>query len=112
MFFNKAKQELILLKAFQNVFLTKDKKLSSDAKKVIAFLRDEAGARGELGRNGVPYFYDNDNRFDANAAAFLLGKRRMFDLIIKYLSLEEQEVFRLSAKIEQKDDELNKELEV
>lgn len=112
MFFNKAKQELSLVKAFQNLFFTKDKKLSSDALKVIAFLRDEAGARGELGRNGVPYFYDNNNRFDVNAAAFLLGKRRMFDLIIKYLSLDEQEVFRLATKNERKDDELNKELDV
>ena len=112
MFFNKAKQELTLVKAFQNVFYTKEKKLSDDAKKVIAFLRDEAGARGELGRAGVPYFYDNENRFDANAAAFLLGKRRMFDLIMKYLSLDEQEVFRLSAKTERKDDELNKELDI
>lgn len=112
MFFNKAKQELPLVKAFQNLFFTKDKKLSDDAQKVLAFLRDEAGARGELGRGGVPYFYDNSNRFDVNAAAFLLGKRRMFDLIIKYLALDEREVFRLSAEVERKDDELNKELDV
>ena len=65
MFFNKLKHELMLVKSFQNLFCTADKKLKDDAKKVIAFLRDEAGARGELGRNGVPYFYDNDNRFDA-----------------------------------------------
>ena len=112
MFFNKAKHELMLVKAFQNLFCTADKQLKDDAKKVLAFLRDEAGARGELGRNGVPYFYDNDNRFDANAAAFLLGKRRIFDLIMKYLSLDEREVFLLSSKVEKKDEELQKELEV
>lgn len=112
MFFNKAKQELILVRAFQNLFLTADKQLKNDARKVIAFLRDEAGARGELGRNNIPYFYDNDNCFDANAAAFLLGKRRMFDLIIKYLALDEREVFRLSTQVEKKDNELQKELDV
>ena len=112
MFFNKAKQELVLLRAFQNLFCLADKQLKNDAKKVLAFLRDEAGARGELGRNNVPYFYDSDNRFDANAAAFLLGKRRMFDLIIKYLALDEREVFLLSTKTEQKNDELQKELDV
>ena len=40
----------------------------------------------ELGAGGVPYFYDAHNRFDPNAAAFLLGKRRMFDLLVKYNS--------------------------
>ena len=75
--------------------------LSEDAKKIIAFWRDEAGARGELGRNGIPYFYDAENRFDASAAAFLLGKRRMFDLLIKYLSLDEREVFKLESKVEE-----------
>ncbi len=97
MFKTKAKKELRLLKAFQALFLGADGELKDEAKTVLSFLRDEAGARGELGCNGVPYFYDGNNRFDANAAAFLLGKRRMFDLVIKYLALDEREVFRLCA---------------
>lgn len=97
MFKLKAKKELRLLRAFQALFTDGVGGLKDEARTVLAFLRDEAGARGELGFNGVPYFYDGNNRFDANAAAFLLGKRRMFDLLIKYLSLDEREVFRLCA---------------
>ncbi len=98
MFMTKKKRELRLVRAFQALFLDKDKKLKPEAEIVLAFWRDEAGARGELGFGGVPYFYDANNRFDANAAAFLLGKRRMFDLLVKYLALDEREVFRLSIK--------------
>jgi len=109
--FLKAKKELELMRAFRKVFLDENKRLSDDAKKVIAFLRDEAGGRGELGKAGVPYFYDHANRFDAGAAAFLLGKRRMFDLIIKYLSLDERKVFELASR-DKGEDEIIEELQV
>lgn len=112
MLFSKTKRELRLLKAFQGVFMDEGGKLKPEGEKVLAFLRDEAGARGELGSGGVPYFYDAGNRFDANAAAFLLGKRRMFDLIVKYLALDEREVFRLSSSEKRTDEELKAELEV
>lgn len=104
LFNNKAKRELMLLKAFQKLFLNEKGELKEEGKLVLAFFRDEAGARGELGKNGVPYFYDSENRFDVNAAAFLLGKRRMFDLIIKYLSLDEREVFKLKGMEKNNDD--------
>lgn len=100
MWLNPVKMHLKRVRAFQKVFLDEQKKLTPQAQTVIAFLRDEAGARGELGINGVPYFYDKNNRFDANAAAFLLGKRHMFDLIIKYLSLDERAVFNLLSQEE------------
>ncbi|MCM1324659.1 MAG: hypothetical protein NC218_11100 [Acetobacter sp.] len=112
MLFSKAKRELRLLRAFQAVFLDAEGQLTQDGAAVMAFLRDEAGARGELGCGGVPYFYDTQNRFDANAAAFLLGKRRMFDLIVKYLALDEREVFRLSAADKPEEDELKIEMDV
>lgn len=109
--FLKAKKELELIKAFRKVFLDEYKKLRPEAQKVIAFLRDEAGGRGELGKAGVPYLYDQTNRFDAGAAAFLLGKRRMFDLIIKYLSLDERKVFELASK-DKSEEEIIEELQV
>ena len=112
MFFKNIKRELVLVKAFQKLFLDEKGGLKDEAKVVIAFFRDEAGGRGELGNaNGVPYFYDNENRFDVNAGAFLLGKRRMFDLVIKYLALDEREVFTLLSvgkrKAEDLEDEIN-----
>ncbi|MBO5441946.1 MAG: hypothetical protein J6A09_05215 [Alphaproteobacteria bacterium] len=111
MFFRKAKEELALVRAFQEIFFDDDGKLSKDGGKVLAFFRDEAGARGELGKGGVPYFYDTKNRFDANAAAFFLGKRRMFDLMVKYLALDEREVFSL-ANGKRIEDDVEEELEV
>ena len=112
MMFNKAKRELEILKAFQKVFLDESGNLTKDGKVVLSFFRDEAGARGELGKNGVPYFYDNENRFDANAAAFLLGKRRMFDLMVKYLSLDERDVFKVVGVGNKREDEILDELNV
>ena len=104
MFNIKVKKELKLVQAFHKLFLDENGRLKKEAKDVIAFLRDEACGRGELGRGSVPYFYDNRNRFDVNAGAFVLGKRRMFDLLVKYLSLDERDVFRLNG-IDRKDDE-------
>lgn len=73
-------------------------KLKAEAEIVLSFLREECGAKGELGKGGSPYFYDRNERFDANAAAFLLGKRRVFDLIVKHLSLDETQIFRLLSE--------------
>ena len=112
MFYKKAKRELLLLKAFQEIFLDENKKLKEAGKVVISYLRDEAGARGELGRGGVPYFYDGNNRFDEGSAGFLLGKRRMFDLVIKYLSLDEREVFKLVSVGRKKEDMIDDEVNI
>jgi len=111
MFFNQKKRELKLINAFQNLFLDKKGQLKPEGEVVLSFLRDEAGARGELGAGGRPYFYDNHNKFDAHAAAFLLGKRRMFDLLVKYLAIDERQVFRLTVDDNQQD-ELERQLTV
>ena len=37
-------------------------KLKSDAEVVLSFLREECGAKGELGKGGSPYFYDRNNK--------------------------------------------------
>jgi hypothetical protein len=97
--FNRLKREYKLTKAFKNLFYEKGK-LKPDAELVLSFLREECGAKGELGRRGSPYFYDRNEKFDVNAAAFLLGKRRVFDLIVKHLSLDETQIFRLLSQEE------------
>jgi hypothetical protein len=95
--FNKLKQQYKLTKAFKDLFY-ENGKLKAEAEIVLSFLREECGAKGELGKGGTPYFYDRNERFDANAAAFLLGKRRVFDLIVKHLSLDETQIFRLLSE--------------
>lgn len=99
MVFNKLKRQYKLTKAFKNLFY-EEGKLKPDAEIVIAFLREECGAKGELGKGGSPYFYDQNSTFDVNAAAFLLGKRRVFDLIVKHLSLDETQIFRMLSQEE------------
>ena len=96
---NKLKREYKLTKAFKNLFY-ENGRLKKDAELVLSFLRDECGAKGELGKGGSPYFYDRNEKFDVNAAAFLLGKRRVFDLIVKHLSLDETKIFRLLSQEE------------
>ncbi len=112
MFFKRAKKELQILKAFQEIFLDENKELKEAGKIVLSFLRDEVGGRGELGKNGVPYFYDGHNSFDVGAAGFLLGKRRVFDLIIKYLALDEKDVFKLVSVGKKHDENFEDEINV
>lgn len=110
----KLKEEYNITKAFHDLFLI-DGKLKPEAETVIAFLRDECGARGELGQNGSPYFYDQNNRFDQGAAAFLLGKRRVFDLIVKHLAINEDKIFALlsaSERLASSEDVLEYQLEI
>ena len=55
MFFRKIKREHELVRAFQKLFLGQGGRLKPEAAVVLEFLRDEAGARGELGNGGTPY---------------------------------------------------------
>ena len=56
MYFRKIKREHELVRAFQKLFLGQGGRLKPEAAVVLEFLRDEAGARGELGNGGTPYF--------------------------------------------------------
>lgn len=92
------KNEYNVTKAFHKLFL-KNGKLKPEAEIVISYLRDVCGARGELKDSLTPsYLYDSNGRFDNGAAAFLLGRRRVFDLIIRHLCLSEIDVFNLLSE--------------
>ena len=99
-------------KAFKNCFCDQTGKLTKDAEIVLALLRDEACARGELGKDGYPYFYDGNGRFDRDAALFVQGKRRLFDVIVKYLSLDEKEILNLLAVERTKEENLTDNLNI
>lgn len=100
------KKEYRLTKAFRKLFFDADGRLKPEAAEVLSYLRDESGEKGELVKNGRSYLYDECGRFDAGSAGFLLGKQRMFKLIIKHLALDEIEVFNLIASGEQVGDVL------
>ena len=82
-------------RAAKALFFDKKGKLKPEAEIFIAYLRDVCGARGGLCENGSPFLYDANGRFDSGAVAFAMGRRRVFDLIIKHLSLDETQVFTL-----------------
>lgn len=95
--YNEAKKIYRLKKAFDKCFCDEKGGITKDGELVIAFLRDLCGAKGELGKNGSPYFYDQLGRFDACAVAFLQGKRNVFDQIMKHLALDEKQLLSLIA---------------
>lgn len=91
------KNTLSLVKAYKHCLCDENGNLSPQGAKVIAHLRDLCCAKGELGKNGSPYFYDEVGRFDACAVAFLQGKRNVFDQIMKHLALDEKQLLNLIA---------------
>jgi hypothetical protein len=94
---SKVKNTLRLVNAYKLCFCDNEGKLTPQGEKVIASLRDICCAKGELGKDGSPYFYDQLGRFDPCAVAFLQGKRSVFDQIMKHLALEERELLNLIA---------------
>ena len=97
-------------RAFKRLFYDEKGSLKKEAEVVLAFLRDESNGKGSLGKKGLPFFYDAGNWFDDGSAAFCLGKRRMFDLIIKHLSLNETEIFNLISKEQKTQEEAEDEI--
>ena len=92
--------------ATKALFYDKNGKLKPEAEIFIAFLRDVCGARGGLSINGSPFLYDKDGRFDSGAAAFAMGKRRVFDLIVKHLSMDETQIFTLLSLADKRKSDL------
>lgn len=104
--YNEIVSEYNVTRATKKLFLDNKGKLKPEAEIFIAFLRDVCGARGELSVNGSPFLYDHNGRFDSGAAAFALGKRRIFDLIIKHLSINETQIFTLLSALDRKKSDL------
>ena len=94
---SKVKNTLRLVNAYKLCFCDNEGRLTPQGEKVIASLRDICCAKGELGKDGSPYFYDQLGRFDPCAVSFLQGKRSVFDQIMKHLALEERELLNLIA---------------
>lgn len=94
---SKVKNTLRLVNAFKLCFCDGNGHLTENGAKVIAGLRDICCAKGELGKDGAPYFYDQLGRFDPCAVAFLQGKRCVFDQIMKHLALDENQLLNLIA---------------
>lgn len=91
------KKTAALTVAFHKCFLDEQGCLTKEGQAIVAFLRDTCQGRGELGKSGSPYFYDDNNHFDIHALAFIAGKRAVFDQVCKYLALDETKILNLIA---------------
>lgn len=101
------RDEYKLTQAFKKLFLSKGQ-LKPEGKIVLSFLRDFVHAKGEIGQGLNPFLYDNEGRFDGGSAAFLLGEQRVFNQIIKYLSIDEMDIFKLISLEEARLDEIKR----
>ena len=91
------------VRALKRLFLCPDGKLKDDAKIVLEWLREETNAKGRrLNAVGDSFLFGRDGRFDAAAVAYVAGERRMFDLLVAALAVDETEVFNLAALEEEK----------
>ena len=89
------------VRALKRLFFDPDGKLKEDAKIVLEWLRDEVGAKGRrLNESGMSLLFSADGRFDAAAVAYMAGSRRVYDLLISRLAVDETEVFNLAAMTE------------
>lgn len=100
MIFERLKQEYKVTKAFKKLFYDEDGKLKPEGEVVLTYLRDVCNAKGERAENGTPFLYSPNGQFDSGAAAYLLGRRRVFDMIVKHLALNEVEIFNLLSVVE------------
>lgn len=77
--------------------------MKEDAKIVLEWLREEVCAKGRrFDERGISRLFSFDGRFDAAAVAYMAGSRRVYDLLISRLAVDETEVFNLAAMTEAK----------
>ena len=73
------------------------KQLKPEAKIFLEFMRDVCSGKGELMKEGSPFLYGPDGRYDAGASGFYVGRRHPYDVLVKYLALDEVMMFNLMA---------------
>lgn len=92
---NKVKDLYKVSRSFKRLFFDENNNLTKDGEIVLGYLRDVCGGKGELEENGSSFLFSKDGHFDSGSAAYLLGRRRVFDLIIKNLGIDEVALFRI-----------------
>lgn len=91
------------ISALRRLFFDPNGKLKDDAKVVLAWLRNEVNGKGyRYSASGNSMLNGPDGRFDAGAVAYTAGQRRVYDLLIASLAVDETEVFNLAAALDQK----------
>lgn len=86
----KMSEHLKLKQAFERTF-KKDGKLTSDAKEILQFLKNQSHYRGD--NEGI--FINND--ISGTRACYLLGQRHIVDAIIKYINIDEDILFNTAS---------------
>lgn len=98
-----------LTKALKRLFF-EGKNLKPDAVLMLQWLAEEVNAKGRRIVGGNSVLYDRQAKFDAEAVAYWAGQRRMFDLLVAYLSVSPEAVFALASAKKHQNEELEKDL--
>ena len=105
MFLKKYKQ----VRALKALFLLPDGELREEAKEVLCWLRDEVNAKGKR-IDGNSMLFNDAGDFDASKVVYWAGQRRVYDLIVSRLGIDDKALFSLVAEESKREQELMEDL--
>ena len=91
------------VRALKKLFLKPDGELKKDAETVLEWLREEVNAKGNRVLGIHSSLFGDDGRFDSGKVCYNAGQRRVYDLIISRLSVDERKVFNLAAEFDEEE---------
>jgi hypothetical protein len=106
MFFKKYKQ----VRALKALFLLPDGELREEAKEVLCWLRDEVNAKGKRIDGNTSMLFNGGGDFDASKVVYWAGQRRIYDLIVHRLAIDDKMLFSLVAEESKREQELMEDL--
>ena len=105
--FSRKNKEVRALKA---LFFMPDGSLKPEGKVVLTWLRDEVNGKGKRWSAGGSALFGDEGRFDAAKVAYCAGQRRVLDLIVSRLAIDDMVLLALVADEEKREQELAEEL--
>lgn len=109
MFFSQKRKQIRALKA---LFLLPDGNLKPEAKEVLLWLRDEVNGKGKRIEGNNSALFSPNGQFDSGKVIYWAGQRRVYDLIVSRLGVDELLLFSLVAQEDEKQQELAEDLTV
>ncbi len=97
-------------RALKALFLLPDGSLKPEAKTVLAWLKEEVNAKGRRMDESGSALYSNGN-FDAAKVVYWAGQRRVLDLIMSRLNVDDDLLFKVVADEDAAEAEMKHDLE-
>lgn len=97
------------VRALKALFLLPNGELKPEAKAVLCWLRDEVNAKGKR-IDGNSMLFNDSGDFDSSKVVYWAGQRRVYDLIVSRLGIDEQLLFSLVVEENKREQELMEDL--